>query len=213
MTSRNNTLLRALGRFTLVAAASVAAASLWAQARPEPGLLLDAQSWQEEVLPASTGPWPEDGWYRLLPEHGQVDVRVVRPSEHADASAAEAVYVRLPGTLLQTGLRTASRDASALQSPRLGTDYELSLEGKRFSVRVEPAGEKLQYVIGYGGQNYVYELGLADAQTAVRAVADLDGDAAPDFVIDVEDATFLLLSTRARPGVNLPSAELRNHGC
>lgn len=213
MTSRKDRPLRALVRFGVVAAAAIAAASLWAQARPEPGLLLDAQAWQEEAAAAAPGAWPADGWYRLVPQGRSVEVSTARPGEGAGLVAADAVYVRLPGTLLQTGLRTASRDASALQSPRLGTDYELSLEGKRFSVRVEPAGEKLQYVIGYGGQNYVYELGLADAQTAVRTVADLDGDAAPDFVIDVEDATFLLLSTRARPGANLPSAELRNHGC
>lgn len=60
MTSRTTT-TRALARFALVATAAVAAASLWAGSRPEQGLLLDAQTWQEEVTTASTGPWPADG--------------------------------------------------------------------------------------------------------------------------------------------------------
>src|SRR5689334_18821667 len=67
MTSRKTTTFRAVARFALVAAASAAAASLWAQVRPECGLLLDAQTWREEVVTASTGPWPEEGWFRLVP--------------------------------------------------------------------------------------------------------------------------------------------------
>ena len=67
----------------------------------------------------------------------------------------------------------------------------------------------MEYAIGYGGQSYSYVLGPFDASaTAVRLVADLDGDALPDFVVDVDAATYLLLSTRALPGPNLPTAEL-----
>jgi len=40
-------------------------------------------------------------------------------------------------------------------------------------------------------------------------VADLDGDSRPDFVIDVDGlASYLLLSTKAQPGLNLPTAEM-----
>ena len=60
--------LAAVAKFALVAAASAAAASLWAQGRPETGLLLDAQTWREEVVTASTGPWPDQGWFRLVPQ-------------------------------------------------------------------------------------------------------------------------------------------------
>ena len=51
-----------------------------------------------------------------------------------------------------------------------------------------------------------------DAHTGVRAVADLDGDQQPDFLVEVDDATFLLLSTHARPGPNVPTAEMGG-GC
>jgi hypothetical protein len=213
MTSRKDGALRALARFSLVAVASALAASLWAQARPEPGLLLDAQAWQQEATAAAPGAWPADGWYRLVPQGATVEVSAARPGEGTGLVAADAVYVRLPGVTLKTGTRSAYRDPRVLQQPRLGMDYELSLAGTRFSLRVEPAGERLLLVVGYRGQAYTYELGYADAAAGVRAVADFDGDAAPDFLVDVGDATFLLLSTQARPGANLPSAELRNHGC
>lgn len=213
MPARSHTTRAALAKFTLVVAASAAAASLWAGGRPEPGLLLDAQTWQEEVVTASTGPWPQDGWYRLVPRDRAVEVRAVKPNEPAATVAADALFVRLPATPLKQGLRQAYRDPGVLQQPRPGTDYELSLGAMRFSVRVEPAGESLQYAIGYGGQAYTYVVGPADARTAVRTVADLDGDGHPDFVVDVDDATFLLLSAGARPGPNLPAAELRGHGC
>ena len=69
-------------------------------------------------------------------------------------------------------------------------------------------------MIAYGGQTYTYTLAPFDAtQTAVQAVADLDGDALPDFLIRVGDeATYLLLSSRARPGVNPPTLELWARG-
>jgi hypothetical protein len=51
-------------------------------------------------------------------------------------------------------------------------------------------------------------LGLPAAATKVRAVADLDGDGLPDFLVDVGDETYLLLSTHAQPGGNPPSAQL-----
>jgi len=67
----------------------------------------------------------------------------------------------------------------------------------------------VRYEIGYGPHTYTYVIAPAGASTSVRAVADLDGDSRPDFVIDVEGlATYLLLSTRARPGLNLPTGEM-----
>lgn len=202
-----NDTARALRGFALVVAASAAAASVWAQTRPEPGLLLDARTWQEEVVAASTGPWAGDGWYRLEPHGTVVDVRAVQTSQ-AETVAADAVYVRLPGAGLREGARPAYRDAALLAQPRIGQDYELTLRGMRFSLRVDNGVKGMEYAIGYGGQAYTYVLGPFDAtRTGVRAVADLDGDALPDFLVDVDDATYLLLSTRAQPGANLPTAE------
>lgn len=199
---------RALARFALVTAAAVAAASIWAQNRPEQGLLLDAQTWQEEVMTASTGAWPADGWYRLVPQDKGIEVRAVKPADR-NAVPADALFFRMKGTRLQTGLRTSYRHLEVLQTPRLGRDHELTLRGNRFSLRVEEVPAGVQYAVGYGGQTYTYVMGPQGATTSVRAVADIDGDSRPDFLVDVDEtATFLLLSTQAKPGPNLPTAEL-----
>lgn len=212
MTSRTTT-TRALARFALVAAAAVAAASLWAGSRPEQGLLLDAQTWQEEVATASTGPWPADGWYRLVAREEGVDVRAVKPTE-ASGGPADALFFRLPGTVLKTGLRASYRHMEVLAQPRIGREHQMALGATRFSIVVDETPVGIEYSIGYGGQTYNYVLAPVGATTSVSAVADLDGDSKPDFLIEVEDnTTLLLLSTQARPGPNLPTAELPAHGC
>ena len=203
----------AVARFALVVAASAAAASLWAQVRPGTALLLDAQTWREEVVTASTGPWPEHGWFRLVPRDKAVDVRSVRPGDPVPVDAADALYFRLPGTALQEGRRAGYRYPERLQQPRMGVDHELMLAGTRFSLRAGYVEQGIEYTIGYGGQSYRYVLGGPGADhTVVRAIADLDGDRQPDFVIDVDDGVYLLLSTQARPGANTPTAHYREQG-
>lgn len=194
---------RALTRFTLVAAASVAAASLWAQTRPEQGLLLDAQTWQEEVASASTGPWPESGWYRLQAVDQALEVRSVKPGDR-DTIPADAVFFRLPGTVLKTGLRSTYAHLEVLPPQNLG---------RRYSLRVEEVAAGVQYEVGYGGHSYRYIVGPAGCSTSVRGVADIDGDGRPDFLVDVAGrSTYLLLSTQAQPGLNLPTAEMPADG-
>jgi len=200
-------LRRAVLRFALVAAASAAAATLWAANRPEQGLLLDARTWQDEVAAASTGPWVADGWYRLVVRDEGVDVRPVRPSDR-DTIPRDALFFRLPGTPLVTGQRPNLRALEVAQPPRLGRGHALSLAG-RFSLQVQDVPAGLRYQIAYDGRAHDYLLGPRGAGSRVRAVADLDGDGRPDFLVDVEGrATYLLLSTRAQPGPNLPAAEM-----
>lgn len=205
--------LAAVAKFALVAAASAAAASLWAQGRPETGLLLDARTWREEVVTASTGPWPEQGWFRLEPQERAVEVRSVKPGDPDTTVAADALYFRLPGTELRQGRRVGYRYPERLQQPRMGVDHELALAGTRFSLRVGYVAQGIEYTIGYGGETYRYVLGGAGADhTVVRAIADLDGDRQPDFVVDVDDGVYLLLSTQARPGSNGPTAHYTEEG-
>jgi hypothetical protein len=203
---------RALVRFALVVAASAAAATLWAQNRPVEGYMLDARAWREEVSVPQPVPWPADGWWRLAPQDRAIEVRAVKPGD-GGIVPADAFYLRLPGAALKPGARRAYPYMQVLHRPSLGADYELALGATRFSLRVENVVKGMQYTIGYGGQSYTYVLGPFDAQdTGVRAVADLDGDAQPDFLVDVHQATYLLLSSQARPGMNLPTAELWSSG-
>ena len=212
MDSRSNLTVRALRDLALLAGAGLAAASIWATGLPkdEP-YMVDARTWQDEVVSAATGDWPQDGWYRLVPRDRAVDVRKVTPKDRS-LVPADALFLRLPGGNLKQGPRPAYRYASGLEHPRLGQDYALTLGATQFNLRVENGVKGMEYAIGYGGQSYSYVLGPFDADaTSVRLVADLDGDALPDFVVDVGDASYLLLSTRALPGVNLPTAELWAH--
>lgn len=214
MTSRRTDTIRATAKFALVAAASAAAASLWAQVRPETGLLLDAQTWQEEAVPASTGAWPQDGWFRLVPQDKAVEVRAVKPTEPAIAVAADAIYFRQSAVALKEGHRVGYRYPEVLQQPRMGVRHELSLAGARFSLLAAYVDQGIEYTIGYGGESYRYVLGGPGADhTVVRAIADLDGDRQPDFVIDVDNGVYLLLSTQARPGPNAPTAHFSEQGC
>ena len=209
METRSNPSLRALRDLALVAGAGLAAASIWAAGLPDDqGSLVDARTWQEEVTGAAKGDWPRDGWVRIVPTERGVEVKRTTPADTALVSA-DALFLRLPGAALKQGLRPGYRYPTVLAQPRMGRDHELALGATRFSVRVEESAKGMAYAIGYGGQTYNYVLGPFDAlTTSVRFVADLDGDRQPDFLIDVDDATYLLLSTRATPGANLPTAEL-----
>jgi hypothetical protein len=206
------TSLRALRDLAVLAAASLAAASIWAAGLPADALLVDAQLWTQEVA-APGSQWPRDGWYQIAPQERSIEVRRVEPDATQPVPAG-ALLFRLPGTSLRQGERAAYGGGANLRQPRLDVDYELALGRTRFSLKVENIAKGMQYSIGYGGQTYTYVLGPFDAAgTSVRAVADLDGDARPDFLIDVDAASYLLLSTRARPGANLPTAELLAHPC
>lgn len=192
----------ALARFALVAAAAAAAASVWAQNRPEQGLMLDAQTWREEVAAASTGPWPADGWYRIVAGEQGVEVRNVKPDDRG-AVPEDALFFRLKGTTLKTGVRPSQSQLEILHRANAPTPRG------RFSLEVAEVDASVRYEIGYGGHSYSYVVGPAGASTSVRAVADLDGDGRPDFLVDVNGlATYLLLSSKAQPGLNLPTAEM-----
>jgi hypothetical protein len=199
--------LAAFAKFALVAAGCAVAASLWAQVRPETGLLLDAQTWRAEVVTASTGPWPQEGWFRVVPLDLAVEVRAVKPTDAVTTAAVDAMYFREPGVALQEGRRPGYGYPEVLQQPRMGVRHELSLAGTPFSLVAAYVSDGIEYTLTYGGASHNYVLGGAGADhTVVRAIADLDGDRQPDFVIDVDGGVYLLLSTQARPGRNAPSA-------
>src|SRR4051812_12080159 len=118
--------LRALRDLVLVAAASLAAASLWATGLPEPeqGELLDAPLWRSEIANGATEHAAE-GWYRIVPRDGGIDVRNASTAA-AETTDDDAMYFRLAGLHLQTGLRMMPRSAEMLRPVQVGADYELS---------------------------------------------------------------------------------------
>jgi hypothetical protein len=205
---------RALGQLAALAAAATLAASAWAAGVQEEGYMLDAQLWRSEVAGSTAGHRPADGWYRIARADRALDVRRADPRQAA-AEADDAFYVRVPGAALKTGQRPLYRMTAAVAQPRLDHEYHLTLGKTSFGFTVEDANGALTYTVRYVGQEHVYRLGVPGSATAIQAIADLDGDARPDFIVDVGEQTYLLLSGQARPGANTPSAELwaAHEGC
>jgi hypothetical protein len=210
-----STTARALRQLGLLWAGALVAASAWAAGIHEEGYLLEANAWRSEVAGAPSPDWPVDGWYRLSPSGKSIEVRAAKPSEPDEVEAESAMYVRVPGTRLKEGRRPMYRFSNVILRPKVGHQYELMLGKTRFSFIVESDEHGTQYAITYGGETHNYILGLPAAATRVHAVADLDGDTMPDFLVEVGDDTFLLLSTKAKPGQNPPSAQMwaMGEGC
>jgi hypothetical protein len=214
MTPLKNRYARALAQLALLWAGALLAASAWAAGLHEEGWLLDAEAWRAEVAGAPSADWPVDGWYRLSLTDRKVEVRKARPSDPDESDPADSLYVRVPGTRLKEGLRPKYRFSSLILQPAVGKQYELMLGRTPFSLGVESDGDGTHYRIGYGGETYHYPLGLPAAANLIHAVADLDADAMPDFLVEVGDELVLLLSTRAVPGTNTPSARrVATGGC
>jgi hypothetical protein len=204
---------RALIQLALLWAGALLAASAWAAGLHEEGYLLEADAWRDEVAGAPSPDWPVDGWYRLSLADRKVEVRKARPSEPEDADPDNSFYVRVPGTRLKEGLRPKYRFSDLIVRPVVGKQYELMLGRTPFSFIVESDERGTHYRIGYGGETYHYPLGLPAAANVIHAVADLDADGMPDFLVEVGDELYLLLSSRAVPGTNMPSAQLWAMGC
>jgi hypothetical protein len=199
---------RALAQLALLWAGALIAASAWAAGIREEGLLLEAEAWRSEVAGAPSADWPVDGWYRISLADRSVEVRRAQPSNPEDADPNNSFYVRVPGTRLKEGLRPKYRFSDLIIKPAIGKQYELMLSKTHFSFTVDGDEQGTQFSISYGGETYLYPLGLPAAATLIHAVADLDADAMPDFLVEVGDELYLLLSTRATPGINMPSAKL-----
>jgi hypothetical protein len=204
---------KALHQITALWAASAVAAGAWASGISEEGYILEAGDWRTEVAGVPSPDWPVDGWYRLAAGRTGIDVRAIVPNRAEDADPEGAVYVRVPGARLAEGLRPRVRFAAGELKPKVGYEYRLELEKTPFSFAVQSDRDGTRYEISYAGSVHSYMLGLPAAATKVKAIADLDGDGLPDFLLEVGDETYLLLSTQARPGGNLPSAQLWAMGC
>ena len=146
----------------------------------------------------------------------------------ADGRTENVLYLRFPGTRLRTGEIQPYRfkNGTSQLAPKLDYRYELNLGQQAFAFTVRNGltaqsgakhGDGAQYTIEYDGKAFEYSLPEYGWDSRVTAIADIDGDGKPDFLIAVggNNSTheYLLLSSLARPGRNPPSAALHASGC
>jgi len=203
---RTHSNLRALAQLVLLWAFALAAASAWAAGLPDDDIP-DNRSCPGDLMASAAG-----GWYRLTPGEHSVDVHAMARGGTA-AEPDGAMYVRIPGAQLKEGARRQYRGLDRIAQPKSGKEYQLTFSKTPFSFVVASDAAGTQLSVGYGGQMHDYLLGLPAAETRIDAIADLDGDGMPDFIVDVGDDTYLLLSTQAHPGTNRPSVQLFGCGC
>jgi hypothetical protein len=200
--------LRAAVQLALLWAVALAAASTWAAGLPQ-DMPEDRACPGEFMASAAAAP----GWYRLAPGERSIDVHAMARGSAAGDEPEGALYARIPGARLKEGARRQYRYLAKVAQPKSGKEYQLTFGKTPFSFVVASDANGTQLSVGYGGQTHDYLLGLPAAQTRIDAIADLDGDGMPDFIVDVGDDTYLLLSSQAHPGANRPSAQLLGCGC
>ncbi len=191
--------------------------------------------------------WPHDGWVRLsidkagvhservAVERGEVpafleSIIAQLGTEAPDVmvEVPDRIFLRVPGVQLREGTLAAYRfrNGTTHLTPELDFRYELELDGRAFAFTVQNGrrtasgasyGSGALYTIEYDGERYEYLLGEFGWDSYVEAIADLDGDGKPDFIVRVAGNNSgyeaVLLSSKARPGRNVPTASLVNGGC
>jgi hypothetical protein len=151
-----------------------------------------------------------------------------RPEWRSEAEELNELYLRVPGAQIRHGTIPVYMFKNGTREllPQLDKRYELTLDAYPFAVTVSngsrtrngtPYGDWPRFLIEYGGNSYEYVIGSQAGSSTILAIAELDGDGKPDFLIRVAGHNSgneaILLSTKARPGKNPPSASLFQIGC
>jgi hypothetical protein len=176
------------------------------------------------VDPASL---PADGWYRVTQKDGALQVLAVGTpapaSGEAEAEEIDTRYIRVPGARIAEGRLPTVAFSRGVLTPRIDHAYSLTLDGTPFTLTVQDGlrnkdgvayGHGAVYTVRAGDDSYSFHLEGGSAwDSVVLAVADLDSDGQPDFIVSIGNEEVLLLSSRTRPGLNPPAAVLAFQGC
>jgi hypothetical protein len=147
--------------------------------------------------------------------------------QESSSPASDDIYLRVPGAALVYGASPAYvfRNGTTMLRPMLDHRYELQLGTTAFALTVQngkrtangtPYGGAL-YIVEVDGASYEYLLGEFGWDSTIEAIADIDGDGKPDFIVRVAgsngDHEVVLLSSQAKPGMNPATASLLSVGC
>ena len=161
-------------------------------------------------------------------ESGSAKVMTPAAADVAYREWRDEIYLRVPGSQLRDGFIPVYHFKNGTPSirPQLDYRYALKLGEQDFAFIVRngfrtksgaPYGGGAQVTIEYDGQQYEYSLGEFGWDSTITAIADLDGDGKPDFIISVggnnSGYEAVLLSSKAKPGKNPATASLTSTGC
>ena len=204
-----------------------------------PGNYDDVGSWQFDLATVPLDGWVvlEKHAKETTLTRARIDLQgrpmFLPPVQAGDAPAAiepewqgNKYYLRIPGTSLHAGTIDEVPLKRRMLTPVLDHRYLLQQGDLSFALTVrnglrsrdgKPYGEGAHYTIEIEGERFEYFLGGFGWESHIELAGDFDGDGRPDFVVYVSgnnsSAVYLLLSSRAKPGMNAPVAALTSIGC
>ncbi len=182
---------------------------------------------KENALQVQAVATPERGMPGFLHE---IAVQVINPGApeptrgEMEAEAIDTRYIRLPDATLAEGRLPTVKFSRGVLTPRLDHAYDLKLGDTPFTLTVQNGlrnkagvayGHGAVYTVRMGDDSYSFHVeGSRGWETTIVFAADLDSDGKPDFIVQSDDQETLLMSSRARPGLNPPAAALAlMNGC
>ena len=223
-----------------VAAAGAAQAEPRWPPRPAQNLMLLPGHYDGEVgsLDAPLRAMPDAGWFvlvkdaagsylRRIPDAAdgrplflrELETATLENSATLQSALGQLFYVNLPRTVLREGPVVEVPLRRRALAPAAGRVYALALGHTPFTLTVNNATRGrtgAHYVIEVHGVKYEYLLDGFGWDSEIQYAGDVDRDGRPDLVVYVNGNSagtwYLLLSSAAKPGMNVPAARLAVSG-